>query len=158
VFILAAEKVPDTFSARLSAERRRYLYRIVNRRPPPALDKLRAWHLPRPLDVAAMREGARFLVGHHDFSTFRATDCQAKSPMKTLESLDVRREGEFVLVETAARSFLHHQVRFMVGSLAQVGLGRWQPEDIRHALEARSLQRSGPMAPAHGLYFVGVDY
>jgi tRNA pseudouridine38-40 synthase len=158
VFILAAEKVADTFSARLSAQRRRYLYRIVNRRPPPALDRLRAWHVIRPLDIAAMREGARHLVGHHDFSTFRATDCQAKSPMKTLERVDVRREGEFVLVETAARSFLHHQVRFMVGSLVQVGLGRWQPDDVLHALEARNLQRSGPMAPAHGLYFVGVDY
>jgi tRNA pseudouridine38-40 synthase len=158
VFVLAAERVPDSFDARLSARQRRYRYRIINRRPPPALDRLRAWHVPRSLDVPAMQQGARHLIGHHDFSTFRGSDCQAKSPMKTLDRLEVVSDGECVLVETAARSFLHHQVRFMVGSLAQIGLGRWQPDDIRRALDACDLQRSGPMAPAHGLYFVGVDY
>ncbi len=158
VFILGVEKMPETFNARLSAKKRHYLYKIINRRPPSAIDRMRAWHVPRPLDVAAMHEAAQLLLGHHDFTTFRATDCQGKTPMKTLEQLDVAQEGEYVLVRASARSFLHHQVRFMVGSLAQVGLGRWSAQELWDALDARDLQRAGPLAPAHGLYFVRVDY
>lgn len=158
VAIISAEKMPESFNARVSAKRRHYLYKIINRRPPAAIDKMRAWHVPRPLLVEPMREAAQMLVGHHDFSTFRSSACQAKNPFKTMEICDVWREGEMVLITTSARSFLHHQVRFMVGSLGQVGLGRWTIAEFRAAFEARDLTRSGPMAPAHGLYFMAVDY
>jgi len=158
VSILAVEQVPETFNARLSARRRHYLYRIADRRPPLTLDRLRAWHVTRPLDAAAMHAAAQQLVGHHDFSTFRAADCQGSTPMKTLERLDVIRTDAEIEVRAAARSFLHHQVRFMVGTLVQVGLGRWPVEAAGEALAARDRQRAGPLAPAHGLYFVGVDY
>src|SRR4051794_8128786 len=125
VAVLAAEKVADGFDARFSASRRHYRYRIINRRPDLALDRLRAWRLPRELDADAMHAAAQRLVGKHDFTTFRSTECQAKSPEKTLDRLDVRRAGDEVLVETSARSFLHNQVRSMVGSLALVGDGKW---------------------------------
>jgi tRNA pseudouridine38-40 synthase len=158
IAVLAAEPAPEGWNARLSARRRHYLYRILNRRPPLAIEHRRAWHVPRPLDAEAMHLAARRLVGHHDFSTFRAAACQARSPVKTLERLDVARSGEIIEVRTSARSFLHNQVRRMVGSLEMVGAGKWTADDLSRALEARDTQASGPQAPAWGLYFVGVDY
>jgi tRNA pseudouridine38-40 synthase len=158
VTVLAAEKVPDGFDARFSAKRRHYLYRIVNRRADLALDRLRAWRVPRRLDAAAMQDAARQLVGKHDFTTFRSTECQAKSPVKTLDRLDVVREGDDVQVATSARSFLHNQVRSMVGSLVQVGDGKWSADDLAAALVARDRARCGPVAPPEGLYLVRVDY
>jgi tRNA pseudouridine38-40 synthase len=158
ISILAAEQMPDTWNARLSAKRRRYLYRIINRRQPSPLEFRRAWHVPRKLDADVMHEAAKRLIGHHDFSTFRAAACQAKSPVKTLEALAVTRDGDIIEVRTCARSFLHNQVRRMVGSLEMCGAGRWTADDLQAALEARDTRRSGPQAPAWGLYFTGVDY
>jgi tRNA pseudouridine38-40 synthase len=158
VTIIAAEIVPESFNARSSALRRRYLYRILNRRSPPGLNIDRVWHVPWGLDAAAMHEAAQVLVGRHDFTTFRAAECQAKNPMRTLEQLDVARAGEEIRVESAARSFLHHQVRSMVGTLMLVGNGRWSADDVHAALEAKERARCGPTAPAAGLYLVGVDY
>ncbi len=158
ISILAAEKAPEGFNARLSAKRRHYLYRIINRRQPSPIAYRRAWHVPRLLDAEAMHEAAQRLLGHHDFSTFRASGCQAKSPEKTLEALTVSRTGEVIEIRTSARSFLHNQVRRMVGSLELCGAGRWTADDLQAALDARDTQRSGPQAPAWGLYFVGVDY
>jgi tRNA pseudouridine38-40 synthase len=158
ISILVAEKAPDGFNARLSARRRHYLYRIINRRQPSPIEFRRAWHVPRKLDAGAMHAAAQRLLGHHDFSTFRASGCQAKSPEKTLEALDVARIGDIIEIRTSARSFLHNQVRRMVGSLELCGAGRWSADDLQAALAARDTQRSGPQAPAWGLYFVGVDY
>lgn len=158
ISVLAAEPMPETWNARLGAKRRHYLYRIVNRRQPLAIEHRRAWQVPRRLDAAAMHEAAQRLLGHHDFSTFRAAQCQARSPMKTLERLDVSREGEAIEVRTSARSFLHNQVRRMVGTLELCGAGKWSADDVTRALEARDTQASGPQAPAWGLYFAGVDY
>ena len=158
VAILSAEIVADDFNARLSAVRRRYLYRILNRRAPPALDADRVWHVPCPLDVETMQAAAQTLSGRHDFTTFRAAECQANSPIRTLERLDVARHGEEIRVHAAARSFLHHQVRSMVGTLMLVGAGRRTVEDVRRALEARDRARCGPTAPAAGLTLVGVEY
>jgi tRNA pseudouridine38-40 synthase len=158
VAVLAAERVADDFDARFSARQRHYLYRIVNRRPDLTLEAGRAWRAPRPLDVAAMHEAAQRLVGRHDFTTFRAAECQAKSPVKTLDRLDAERDGDEVRVHASARSFLHHQVRSMVGSLAQVGEGRWSVDDLARALAARDRDACGPVAPPDGLYLVRVDY
>lgn len=158
ITILAAEVAPPGFDARFSATGRRYRYRMLNRRPPPALDRERVWHLRAPLDVDAMAAAAASLVGHHDFTTFRSTHCQAKSPMKTLDVLDVHRDGEEVVVEAASRSFLHNQVRSMVGTLALVGQGRWRVEDVAAALAARDRKRCGPVAPACGLCLTAVTY
>lgn len=158
VSVLAAEAAPAGFDARFSAIRRRYLYRIVNRRPPIAIERGRAWHVIAPLDADAMAEAAKVLLGHHDFTTFRASQCQAKSPMKTLERLDVVRDGELIAVTTEARSFLHNQVRSMVGSLMLAGRGQWTPDDLAAALEARDRKRCGPVAPPDGLYLTGVEY
>jgi tRNA pseudouridine38-40 synthase len=158
VAVLAAEQVADDFDARFSARCRHYLYRIVNRRADLALDRHRAWRVARPLDAAAMAAAAQSLVGRHDFTTFRAAECQAKSPVKTLDRLDVERRGDEVLIRAAARSFLHHQVRSMVGSLTLVGEGRWRPHDLAAALAARSRAACGPVAPPDGLYLVAVDY
>ncbi|MCL4711882.1 MAG: tRNA pseudouridine(38-40) synthase TruA [Pseudorhodoplanes sp.] len=158
IAVLAAERVPESFNARLSATRRHYLYRIVNRRPDLTLDRNRAWRLPRPLDVPAMHAAAQRLVGHHDFTTFRSTECQAKSPMKTLDRLDVVREGEEVRVVTCARSFLHNQVRSMVGSLALVGDRKWSADDLAAVLAARDRTACGQVAPPQGLYLMRVDY
>ena len=158
VSVLGVEPVADDWHARFSCIGRRYLYRILNRRAPPAVDRGRVWHIAVPLDVEAMREGAAHLVGRHDFTTFRSAQCQSESPVKTLDRLDVGREGEEIRIEAAARSFLHHQVRSMVGCLAMVGRGQWKPADIRQALEARDRSALGFNAPPHGLYFVEAIY
>ena len=158
VAVLASELVTEDFDARRSATKRHYLYRIVNRRADLALDVARAWRTPRPLDIAAMQEGARRLLGRHDFTTFRAAECQAKSPIKTLDRLDVERDGEEVRIHAAARSFLHRQVRSMVGSLVEVGDGRWSADDLARALAARDRAACGEVAPPQGLYLVRVDY
>ena len=158
VSILHAEIVPDTFNARMSARRRHYLYRILNRRAPAAVDLNRVWHVPWPLDADAMHAAAQTLVGRHDFTTFRAAECQADSPVRTLDRLDVARDGEEIRIAASARSFLHHQVRSMVGTLMLVGAGRWSAAEVREALEAKDRKRCGPTAPPCGLYLVGVDY
>ena len=158
IAVLAAEHAADTFEARFSATKRHYLYRIINRRADLALEQNRAWRVPRPLDGAAMHTAAQRLVGRHDFTTFRATECQAKSPVKTLDRLDVAREGDEMRVTTAARSFLHHQVRSMVGSLVHVGEGKWSADDLAAALAARDRTACGQVAPPHGLYLVRVEY
>jgi tRNA pseudouridine38-40 synthase len=158
IAVLEASVAPDGWHARFSATERRYLYRILNRKSPPALDQGRVWHVKKPLDAAAMHAAAQILVGHHDFTTFRDLACQAKSPMKTLDVARVRREGAEVILEFASRSFLHRQVRSMTGTLAEVGIGRWTADDVRTALEARDRKACGPVAPAEGLYLVGVDY
>ena len=158
VAVVAVEKAADSFHARFSAKRRQYLYRIVNRRADLTLERNRAWRVPRPLDAAAMHAAAQRLIGRHDFTTFRAAECQAKSPVKTLDRLDVARDGEEVHVHASARSFLHHQVRSMVGSLVVVGEGKWSADDLAAALAARSRADCGPVAPPEGLYLVGVDY
>ena len=158
VAVLSAEKVPADFDARRSALRRHYLYRIGNRRPDLALERGRAWRVPRRLDVEAMHAGAQRLIGKHDFTTFRSTECQAKSPEKTLDRLDVSRVGEEVHITATARSFLHNQVRSMVGSLVLVGDGKWRPDDMGRVLQARDRAACGPVAPPDGLYLVRVDY
>jgi tRNA pseudouridine38-40 synthase len=158
VAILAAERVADDFDARFSAVKRHYLYRILDRRPPPALDAGRVWHVPSRLDAEAMHAAAQALVGLHDFTTFRAAECQARSPVKTLDRLDVSREGPEIAIRASARSFLHNQVRSMVGALKKVGEGRWPVGEVAAALTARDRARSGPVAPPGGLYLVAVDY
>ena len=158
VAVLAAEQVPETFDARFSAKARHYLYRIVSRRADLVLDRGRAWRVPRPLDDAAMHAAAQRLVGKHDFTTFRHVECQAKSPVKTLDRLDVARNGDEIRIHASARSFLHHQVRSMVGSLALVGEGRWSVDDLTAALAARDRAACGQVAPPHGLYLLRVDY
>jgi tRNA pseudouridine38-40 synthase len=158
VAVLSAEIVPADFDARFSAVKRHYLYRIVNRRADLALERQRAWRIARPLDADAMHRAAQCLVGRHDFTTFRAAECQAKSPLKTLDRLDVARRGEQIHIEASARSFLHHQVRSMVGSLALVGDGKWSADDLARALAAKDRAACGPVAPADGLYLERVDY
>jgi tRNA pseudouridine38-40 synthase len=158
VVVLSAEKVADGFDARFSARKRHYLYRIANRRPDLALDRLRAWRVPRRLDADSMHTAAQRLVGNHDFTTFRSTECQAKSPLKTLDQLDVSRAGDEVHVRTSARSFLHNQVRSMVGALVLVGDGKWSADDLSAALAARNRTACAPVAPPDGLYLVKVDY
>ena len=158
IAILSAEKVAPDFDARRSAVRRHYLYRIANRRPDLAIDRGRAWRVPRRLDADAMHAAAQRLVGKHDFTTFRSTECQAKSPEKTLDRLDVSRAGDEIHVTAVARSFLHNQVRSMVGSLVPVGDGKWTAEDLARALAARDRSACGPVAPPEGLYLVRVDY
>ncbi len=158
VAVLAAEAVADDFHARFSATEREYRYRIVNRRAPLALDRGRAWFVPAPLDATAMGEAARALVGKHDFTSFRASECQAKSPVKTLDALEVSRDGDEIRIEARARSFLHHQVRNMVGSLRLAGEGKWTRADMERALAARDRGAAGPTAPADGLYLVAVRY
>jgi len=158
ISVLAAEEASEGFDARLSAVKRHYRYRILNRRAPPALEAGRVWHVPRPLVAEIMHEGAQLLVGRHDFTTFRAADCQARSPVKTLDRLDVMRHADEIVIHASARSFLHHQVRSMVGTLERAGCGRWTLADIRSALEACDRSRCGPMAPACGLCLIAVDY
>jgi len=158
ISILSAEPASDDFDARLSATCRVYLYRILNRRAPPALERGRVWHVAPPLDIAAMCEGARHLIGHHDFSTFRDSLCQANSPLKTLDVLDLHRMGDEIHIEARARSFLHRQVRNMAGTLKLVGLGRWHPDHVARALAARDRRAGGPTAPPDGLYLVEIRY
>jgi tRNA pseudouridine38-40 synthase len=158
IAILTAERAADDFNARSSAIRRHYLYRIVNRRADLTLEAGRAWRVPRPLNAATMHAAAQGLVGKHDFTTFRSTECQAKSPVKTLDVLKVERGGEEVYVTAVARSFLHNQVRSMVGSLVLVGEGKWSPDDLAKALNARDRTACGPVAPPDGLYLMKVEY
>ena len=158
VVVLEAEEAAADFHARFSATRRHYLYRILNRRAPPALDRNRVWHVPVPLDAGVMHEAAQVLVGRHDFTTFRASQCQADSPVRTLDFITVDRQGDEIQIRTHARSFLHNQVRSMVGSLKLVGEGKWTAGDLRKALEACDRTACGPVAPPHGLYLTRVDY
>lgn len=157
VAVLEAVIAPPGWNPRFDAVGRAYVFRILNRRARPAL-RLDVWHVDKPLDVAAMVEAARHLLGQHDFTSFRATSCQAKSPVRTLDRLDVRRDGELVVIEAEARSFLHHQVRNMVGTLKLVGEGRWRPDEVRAALQARDRRAAGPTAPPDGLTLQRVDY
>jgi tRNA pseudouridine38-40 synthase len=158
VAVLLAEAMPDDFHARFSATGRHYLYRIVNRRSPLTLDAGHAWQVQADLDAGAMHRAAQHLVGHHDFTTFRAAECQAKSPVKTLDVFSVSRLGEEIQVTASARSFLHHQVRSMVGSLKLVGTGKWSERDMAAALAACDRSACGPVAPPDGLYLTRVDY
>ena len=167
IALVKAEEVPcddAKFHARFSALNKLYHYRIITRRSPPVLDKRFVWHLNKPLDAAAMQKGADYLLGQHDFTSFRATECQAKSPVKTLERLDViAREydeygGQEIIIAAEGRSFLHHQVRNMAGTLSLVGEGKWSPEDVKTALEARDRKAGGTTAPAAGLSLIRIDY
>ena len=158
IAVLSAERVDSGFDARRAAKRRHYLYRIINRRADLALERHRAWRVPRRLDAAAMHEAAQALVGRHDFTTFRAAECQAKSPVKTLDRLAVERSDDEIRIFAAARSFLHHQVRSMVGSLVLVGEGKWSADDLAAALAVRARSACGPVAPPEGLYLVNVEY
>lgn len=168
IAVIKAEEIgaPDDqkFHARFSATNKLYNYRIVTRRSPPVLDRRFVWHLKRPLDIAAMSEGAKHLIGHHDFTSFRATDCQAKSPLKTLDRLEVSVSdydvfgGQEILIAAEGRSFLHHQVRNMAGTLSLVGEGKWQPVDVKTALEARDRKAGGTTAPPEGLSLLRIDY
>lgn len=158
VCVISVEKVGQDFHARFSAKGRGYLYRILNRRAPAIIEKNRVWWVPVPLDVEKMRQGAKYLLGHHDFSSFRAAACQAKSPIKTLDKLDIEVFGEEIRFIVEARSFLHHQVRNMVGTLKMVGDGHLQPDDVKRILEAKDRKAAGPTAPACGLYLSKVVY
>lgn len=158
IVVLGCCTVSGDFDARFSATARHYLYRILARRSPPALDRNRVWWIPRALDSDAMAEAAAVLVGHHDFTTFRSVKCQAKSPLRTLDRLDVTRASDEIHVAASARAFLHNQVRSMVGSLKLVGEGKWTSADLRRALDAHDRTACGPVAPAAGLYLMAVDY
>jgi tRNA pseudouridine38-40 synthase len=158
VAVLAAAAVDESFEARFSAKARHYEYRILTRRAPPVIERNHVWHVPKPLDAEAMNRAAGLILGHHDFTTFRSAECQANSPMRTLDAFRVEGDNEHVVVTASARSFLHHQVRSMVGSLKLVGEGKWRPEDMRAALDARDRRRCGAMAPASGLFLIRVDY
>lgn len=158
IAVLEASVAEGDWHARFSATGRRYRYRILNRASPPALDKGRVWYVRKDLDAAAMHAAAQSLMGQHDFTTFRDLNCQAKSPVKTLDVANVVRAGEEVILEFAARSFLHRQVRSMTGTLAEVGFGRWTADDVAAALAAKDRKACGPVAPADGLYLTGVTY
>jgi tRNA pseudouridine38-40 synthase len=158
VAVIASEQVDFDFNARFSAKKRYYRYIITNRRGHLALDGLRKWCIHEPLDAAKMHAAAQLLVGVHDFTSFRSTECQSKSPIKSLDELNVERQGDEVIITTSAKSFLHHQVRNMVGSLRLIGNGKWQESDLLAALAARDRRAAGETAPAHGLYFVKVEY
>ena len=158
IAVLDAAPAARDWHARFSCIERRYLYRILNRRAPPALERMRVWYIAQELEVAAMQEAAAHLVGRHDFTTFRAVHCQSDSPIKTLDALRVTRSGNEIAVEAEARSFLHHQVRSMVGCLALVGRGQWSPADMKAALDAKDRAALGLNAPPHGLYFVEATY
>jgi tRNA pseudouridine38-40 synthase len=158
VAILAARTVPDDFDARFSATGRQYLYRILNRRSPAALEKNRVWVVQRKLDAGAMHAAAQMLVGRHDFTTFRSNQCQASSPVRTLDRFEVVRRGDEIEIRAAARSFLHNQVRSMVGTIKRVGEGAWSAGDVGAALAARDRAACGSVAPPYGLYLTGVDY
>ncbi|MCC0003081.1 MAG: tRNA pseudouridine(38-40) synthase TruA [Methylobacteriaceae bacterium] len=158
IAIIEAARVAESFEARFSATKRHYLYRILNRRAPPTHERGFVWHVARKLDAAAMQDAAQVLTGRHDFTTFRAAECQANSPIRTLDVLDVARDGDMIEIRASALSFLHRQVRSMVGSLEHVGSGKWSAADLRAALEARDRARCGAVAPADGLFLMQVDY
>lgn len=158
VSIIKAEEVPLSFHARFSAIKRAYVYKILNRRAPSPLLFQRVWHIIPTLDIEKMREGASFLIGHHDFTTFRSTECQASSPFKTLDVLDIVQKDDLIEINVESRSFLHHQVRNMVGTLSLIGLNKWKPEDIKTALEAKDRKKGGPTAPPYGLYLKHILY
>jgi tRNA pseudouridine38-40 synthase len=158
VAIITADAVDDDFEARFSATARHYEYRILTRRAPPVIERDHVWHAPKTLDAEAMDHAAGLILGKHDFTTFRSSECQASSPLRTLDKFSVRGEPEHIVITASARSFLHHQVRSMVGSLKLVGEGKWSPADFRAALDARDRSRCGPMAPSDGLYLTRVDY
>lgn len=158
IAVLDCEVVTDDWHARFSCTGRSYIYRIANRRAPLTLERGKAWQVAKPLDSDAMHRAAQHLIGLHDFTTFRSAHCQSASPVKTLDRLSVRREGENVIIEAAARSFLHHQVRSMVGCLALVGLGRWSEDQVAEALAAKDRAALGLNAPSDGLYFAGAEY
>ena len=158
IAVLQAEKVTEEFHARFSATKRHYLYRLIDRRAPLTLDKGQIWRVPQQLDSDAMHAAAQMLVGSHDFSTFRDAQCQSESPVKTLDEIRVSRIGEEVQLTCSARSFLHRQVRSFVGSLVEVGVGKWSLRDFKAALDAADRKRCGPVAPSDGLYLVAVDY
>ena len=158
ISVLSVEKAADDFHARFSAVERQYIYKILNRQAPAALDRNRVWHIMQPLDVEAMKEAAKLLLGKHDFSTFRSSECQAKSPIKTLDELTITKRGDYIFFFVRARSFLHHQVRNMVGSLVLVGQGKWTVEDFHQAFDACDRTKGGMTAPACGLYFNSVKY
>ena len=158
IAVLSAERAADDFHARFNATARHYLYRIVTRRAPLALERGRAWHIQVALDARAMHDAAQILIGKHDFTSFRSAACQAKSPVKTLDRLDVSEDGGEIRVSASARSFLHHQVRAFAGSLKLVGEGKWDKGALARALEARDIAACGPLAPPEGLYLAKVDY
>ncbi|HEY0267515.1 MAG TPA: tRNA pseudouridine(38-40) synthase TruA [Rhizomicrobium sp.] len=158
VSVLAAAEADGEFHARFSATARHYLFRILNRRSPPALEHGHVWHVSHALDAEAMHAAAQFLIGQHDFTTFRAAECQAQSPVKTLDRLDVSARADEIHIEASARSFLHHQIRSFAGTLKLVGEGKWRPRDVQAALQARDRARCGPVAPPGGLYLARVDY
>lgn len=158
IVVVAWEKVDESFEARFSAKARHYEYQILNRRMRPALDHMRVWQVVPHLDEKKMHEAAQLILGKHDFSTFRASLCQAKSPIRTLDRMDVTRDGETIFINVSALSFLHSQVRSFVGSLKMVGEGKWTPADFKAALDAADRKACGPVAPAHGLYLTQVDY
>ena len=158
VSIIDIDRVSDDFDARFSALRRHYLYRIISRRAPLAMEAKRAWWVSKDLDHEAMHAAAQMLVGHHDFTTFRSAHCQAASPIRTLDRLDVTRQGELIEIRASAQSFLHNQIRSFAGTLKLAGEGKMSPQDVRAALEARSRAACGPVAPPEGLYFMQVDY
>ena len=158
ISLLTVEEVPSDFHARFSAVSRSYEYIILNRRAPSALEKYRAWWIISPLSIDAMAEAATYLIGHHDFSSFRDSRCQASSPLKTLNLLSVEKRGEYILIKACARSFLHHQVRNMVGTLMRVGKGAWSPKKVKEILDAKDRRLAGPTAPAKGLYLTQIEY
>lgn len=158
IAVVDTEAVPDDFHARFSATRRYYRYRIVNRRARLAMELNRAWQIAEPLNEQTMQEAANHLLGQHDFTSFRDSQCQAKSPIKTLDTLTVRRFEDEIIITADARSFLHHQVRNMVGTLALVGKGKWEPIQVKEALHAKNRVAAGPTCPADGLYLIKIDY
>lgn len=158
VSVLAAEKVASDFHARFSALNKLYIYRLLNRSAPPAIDAGRVWHVRRPLDDKAMHDAAQVFLGVHDFTTFRASECQAKTPVRSLTRTNVERDGDEIFFHFEGKSFLHHQVRNMVGTLALVGEGKWNKGDVETALAARDRKAGGPTAPPEGLYLMRVDY
>lgn len=158
IAILHAEKTGEEFHARFSAKKRYYVYRIINRRAPLALEHNRAWFVPMKLDIDKMREAASYLIGNHDFTSLRDTQCQSISPVKTLDEIRIEQNGDLIEIYVSAQSFLHHMVRNITGTLQFVGCGKWQPSYMQQMLEAKNRSAGGPTAPAHGLYFIKVDY
>lgn len=158
VKVLKAEQVSDELHARFSASKRSYIYRILNRKIGTALGREFLWHVPYPLDIAAMQEGASHLIGVHDFTSFRASACQAKSPIRSIDKIAIDKQGDEIEIHVSAISFLHNQVRNITGTLAQVGRGKWHPDDVRKALEAKDRAKAGPAAPPHGLYLSKIEF